>query len=71
MAGHEQRFPLCALDMPKYTRDKIKVEIPPWLLSDPRLAGGERGWGEGRGYGEGRGLEAGPLGGVVSGAAGV
>lgn len=42
-AGHEQRFPLCALDMPKYTRDKIKVEIPPWLLCAPRLAGGSAG----------------------------
>lgn len=54
-AGHEQRFPLCALDMPKYTRDKIKVEIPSWLLSGPRLAQGSAG-GAGGGARGGRGL---------------
>lgn len=46
-AGHEQRFPLCALDMPKYTRDKIKVEIPPWLRSDPAGRGSAGGAGGG------------------------
>lgn len=71
-AGHEQRFPLCALDMPKYTRDKIKVEEPAWLLCDAP-GRGKCGWGGGRGYAGrvGLGVGRGYAGGVVSAAAGL